>query len=136
MNVNAVDHFSECAATCCGRNRHPALTTEMLVDGCDDDVLDIICRNAGDRSDLGRLSFSMQAWQRDIIAITDAGLGRMRRRHAVACVVKQQSSQRVIARVPNSSLGGPLIRQLLLDCIKQGAVHDWWLLAGQDLTLI
>jgi len=30
----------------------------------------------------------------------------------------------------------PLIRQLLLDRIEQGAVNDRWLLAGQDLTLI
>ena len=37
---------------------------------------------------------------------------------------------------PDAGRVGPLIRQLLLDRIEQGAVNDRWLLAGQDLTLI
>jgi hypothetical protein len=74
-------------ATCYGRGRHLTFAFEMLVEGCEDDVLDISCRHAGDRSDFCRLGLSMQARQRDIIAIMDAGLGCMRRRHAVARVV-------------------------------------------------
>jgi hypothetical protein len=65
----------------------------VLVEGFDDDFLDISCGNAGHRSDLRCLGLSMQAWQRHIIAIPDAGLGRVRRRHAVARVVEQQSVQ-------------------------------------------
>ena len=37
---------------------------------------------------------------------------------------------------PDAGPGGPLIRKLLLDRIEQGAVHDWWLLAGQDVALV
>jgi hypothetical protein len=53
----------------------PSFSSEMLGDRFDDDVLDIGCRNSGHRSDLGRLGLSMQARQRHIIAIPDAGLG-------------------------------------------------------------
>src|SRR5882724_11423773 len=60
----------------------------------------------------------------------------MRRRHAVACVIEQQSGQQVVACVPDTAPGGPLIRKLLLDRIEQGALHDRWLLAGQDLALV
>jgi hypothetical protein len=38
--------------------------------------------------------------------------------------------------VPDTGPGGPLIRKLLLGRIEQGAVHDRWLLAGQDVALI
>jgi hypothetical protein len=81
------------------------------------------------------IAWNAQARQRHIIAITDAGLGRMCRRHAVARVIEQQSSQYVVACGPDAGLGGPLIRQLLLDRIEQGALHDRRLLAGQDLAL-
>ena len=42
----------------------------------------------------------------------------------------------MVACGPDAGPGGPLIRQLLLDRIEQGAVHNRWLLAGQDLTLV
>jgi MOSC domain-containing protein YiiM len=79
VNVNAVDHLCDGAVTCYGRGRHPASASdyEMLAEGFDDDVLDIGCRNPGNRSNFCRLGLSMEAWQRDIIAITDAGLGRI-----------------------------------------------------------
>ena len=136
MNVNAVDNLGDCAVTCYGRGRHPALTSEMLIEGFDDDVLDIRCRNSGNRSDLCRLGLTMQAWQRNIIPITDAALGRMRRRHAVACVIEQQSGQQVVACDPDAAPGGPLIRKLLLDRIEQGALHERRLLAWQDVAFI
>ena len=63
MNVNAVDHLCDGAVTCDGRGGHPALVSEMLAEGFDDDVLDIGCRNAGNRSDLGRLGLAVQAPQ-------------------------------------------------------------------------
>src|SRR5258708_5704258 len=31
---------------------------------------------------------------------------------------------------------GPLIGELLLNCIKKFPIHDRWLLAGQDFTLV
>ena len=42
----------------------------------------------------------------------------------------------MVACIPDAGPGGPLIRKLLLDRIEQGAVHERWLLAGKDLTLI
>ena len=140
MNVNAVDQFGDTALTSDRRGRHPALAFDMLVEGFDHDVLDIGCGNAGDRSDFGRLRFSMQARQRDIIAIPDAGLGCMRRRHAVAAssnnspVNKWSLAFRTC--VPDIGSGGPVIRQLSLDRIEQGTLHDWWLLPRQDVALV
>jgi hypothetical protein len=54
----------------------------------------------------------------------------------MACVIKQQSSQQMIACVADAGLGGPLIRKLLLNRIEQGALHDRWLLARQDVTFV
>jgi hypothetical protein len=51
VNVDAVDQLGDCAAICYGRGRHPALAPDMLVEGSDDDVLDISCGNARDRSE-------------------------------------------------------------------------------------
>ena len=42
----------------------------------------------------------------------------------------------MVACVADAGPGGPLIRKLLLDRIEQGAIHDWWLLARQDVALI
>src|SRR3954464_2425031 len=42
----------------------------------------------------------------------------------------------MVACIPNRRSVGPLIGKLLLDGIKQRAVHDRWLLAGQDLVLV
>jgi len=78
----------------------------------------------------------MQAWQRHVIAIPDAGLGRMRRRHAVTRVIEQQSGQQMVACVADAGLGGPLIRKFLLDRIEEGTIHDRRLFAGQDVAFI
>jgi hypothetical protein len=78
----------------------------------------------------------MQARQRNIVAIPDAGLGRMRRHHAVACVIEQHPAQQMIACAASTGLYGPLIGKLLLDRIEQGALHDWWLLPRQDVALV
>ena len=42
----------------------------------------------------------------------------------------------MVARITDTGLGGPLIGKLLLDRIKQGALHDRRLLAGQDVALV
>jgi hypothetical protein len=62
------------------------------------------------KSDLCRPGLSMKAWQRHIIAIANAGFGRMSRGHAVACIIEQQSGQEVVVWVSDSGSGGPLIR--------------------------
>src|SRR5262249_51364285 len=112
------------------------MASKMLVKGSDDDFLDVSCWNAGHRSDLRCLGLSTQAWQRHVIAIPNAGLGRMRRRHAVTRVIEQQSVQRMVACIADAGPGGPLIRKLLLNRIEQGALHDRGLFAGQDVALI
>jgi hypothetical protein len=42
----------------------------------------------------------------------------------------------VVACITDTGLGGPLIRELLLDRIEQGALHDRRLLAGQDVAFV
>ena len=68
---------------------HSFFAFETLVEGFDDDFLDSGCGNSANRSALRRLGLSMQARSRRIVAITDAGLGRMRRRHGVSRGVRQ-----------------------------------------------
>ena len=63
MNVNAVDQLGDCAVISYSRGRRLASASEMLVEGFDDNFLDIDCRNAGHRSDLCRLGLSMEAWR-------------------------------------------------------------------------
>jgi hypothetical protein len=52
VNVNAVDQLCDCTVICYGR--HPALASEMFVEGFNDDLFNVCCRNACNRSDLGR----------------------------------------------------------------------------------
>ena len=60
----------------------------------------------------------MQMRKRDVIAIANAGLGCVGRNHAMTGIVEQKSGQQMVARVPHSRSGGPLIRELLLDRIE------------------
>ena len=136
MNINASDQLNNCAAIVGRRDWPLSLGDEMRIERFEDDVLDLGCGNAGHRSDVSRPGLSMQARQRHIIAIADAGLGRMGRHHAVTGVIEQQSGQQVVAGVPDPGPGGPLIRELLLDRIEQGALQDRRLLAGQDVALV
>src|SRR5277367_4514754 len=94
------------------------LSDQMLGEGLDDDVFDVGRRNTGDRPDRGSFGFSMQMRKRDIIAIADAGFGRVRWHHAVTDIVEQNSGQQMVTRVPRRGSVGPLIRELLLDRIK------------------
>src|SRR5437868_5606795 len=111
-------------------------SNQMRVDGLDNDVLDFGRGNAGDRSDRRGLGLTMEVRQRDVVAIADAGLGGVGRHHAMTGIVEQQSRQQVLARVPDRNSVGPLIGKLLLNGIKQGAVQDRRLLAGQNLILV
>jgi hypothetical protein len=77
----------------------------VLLEGSDDDILNVSCRNTGHRSDLGRLRLAMQTWNRDVIAIADAGLGRVCRHHAVTGIIEQQSGQEVVACAAQTGCG-------------------------------
>src|SRR6267378_890526 len=87
------------------------LGDKVLIHRFDDDVFDVSSRNAGDRSDRYRLGLSLEMRQRGVIAIADSSFGGV-------------------------SSVGPLIGELLLDGIKKLSIHDRWLLAGQDFTLV
>jgi len=102
MNFNAVDRFGDYVVTTYDCGPHSILTSLMLVEGFDDDLLDISCGNARNRSDLCRLRLSMQTWSRHVIAIADAGLGRVRRRHGVTRIIEQQSRQQVVTCLPDA----------------------------------
>src|SRR5258707_631186 len=54
----------------------------------------------------------------------------------MAGIVKQQSCQRVVGLLPYGGAMRPLGERFLPDCIKQRAIHNWRLLAGQDLILV
>jgi hypothetical protein len=51
-------------------------------------------------------------------------------------IVKQQSCQQVVGLVAHDDAVGPLGEGFLPDRLKQRAIHDRWLLAGQDLILV
>ena len=84
----------------------------------DDNLFYFGRRNTGDRSNRCCFGFSVKVRQRNIIALANAGLGRMGRHHAVTGIVEQKSGQQMVTRGPQSGSGGPLIRELLLDRIK------------------
>src|ERR1700687_2185445 len=74
------------------------LSDQMLIERLNDDVFDVGRPNTGDRPDWCSFGFSMQVRKRDVIAIADAGLGRMGRYHAMTDIVEQESCQQMIAR--------------------------------------
>ena len=78
----------------------------------------------------------MQVRKRDVIAIADARFGGVGRNHAMTDIVEQKSGQQMVARVPRRGSSSPMIRELLLDRIKQRAIHDRRLFAGQDLVFV
>src|ERR1700730_5104448 len=106
------------------------LSDQMLGEGLKDDILDVGRGNTRDRPDRCSFGFAMQVRKRDVIAIADAGLGRMGRNHAMTDIVEQKSGQQMVARVPRRGPSSPLIRELLLDRIKQRAIHYRWLFTG------
>src|SRR6266404_8865919 len=78
----------------------------------------------------------MQAWRRYIVAIADASFCGVGWDHAIAGVVEQQSRQQVVGFVADEGSVGPLGEGFLPDCVKQRAIHNWRLLAGQNLILV
>ena len=54
----------------------------------------------------------------------------------MARIVVQQARQEMVGFGFGVISVGPLIGELLLNCIKKLPFHDRWLLAGQDFTLV
>ncbi len=74
--------------------------------------------------------------QRDIIPIADSSFGGVGWDHALAGIVVQQARQEMVGFGFGVISVRPLIGELLLNCIKKLPIHDRWLLAGQDFTLV
>src|SRR5258705_12310634 len=108
----------------------------MLVHGSDNDVFNVRCWNSGDRSNRYRLGLAIEMRQRDVIAIANSSFGGVGWNHAVARIVVQQARQEMVGFGFGVISVGPLIGELLLNCIKKLPIHDRWLLAGQDLILV
>src|SRR5258705_838284 len=109
---------------------------KMLVHGSDNDVFNVRCWNAGDRSNRYRLGLSFEMRQRDVVAIADSSFGGVGWDHAVAGIVVQQARQELVGFGFGLISVRPLIGELLLNCIKELPIHDRWLLTGQDFTLV
>src|SRR5947207_8855704 len=112
------------------------LADEMLIHRFDNDVFDVGCGNAGDRSDRYRLGLTLEKRLRDVIAIANSSFGGVRWDHAVARIVIQQTGQEMVGFAFGVISVGPLIGELLLNCIKKVPFYDRWLLAGQDFALV
>src|SRR5712672_2337032 len=104
----------------------------MLVHRFDNDVFDVGCWNAGDRSDRYRPGLSLEMRQRGVIAVADSSFGGVSWDHAMACIVVQQPRQEMVGFGFGVISVRPLIRELLLNGVKKRPIHDGWLLAGQD----
>jgi len=57
MNLDATDQSPDCIALVDGRARS-TLTSKMFIEGIEDYLLDVGCRNTRNRSDLGSLEMS------------------------------------------------------------------------------
>src|SRR5438477_5390431 len=112
------------------------LADEMLIHRFDNDVFDVGCGNAGDRTDRYRLGLSLEKRLRDVIAIADSSFGGVGWDHAVAGIVVQQRRQEMIGFGFGVISVRPLIGELLLNGIKKLPIHDRWLLTGQDFALV
>src|SRR5258708_4155087 len=69
---------------------------KMLIHRFYNDVFDVGCGNAGDRSDCYRLGLSLEMRQRGVIAIADSSFGGVGWNHAVARIVVQQAGQEMV----------------------------------------
>src|SRR5437762_5200571 len=87
VHINADHLFRDHAAVVRVCSWLAVLRYKMLIDRSDNDVFDVGCGNAGDRSDRYRLGLSLEMRQRDVIAIADASLGGVGWNHAVAGIV-------------------------------------------------
>src|SRR6266404_1711872 len=108
----------------------------MLVHRFDNDVFDVGCGNARDRSARYRLRLSLEMRQRDVIAIANSTFGGVGWDHAVARIVVQQAGWEMVGFGFGVISVGPLIGEPLLNRIKKLPIHDRGLLAGQVFTLV
>ena len=109
---------------------------EILFQEFYDGVFDVSGGNTGDRPSRRGLGLSMLARRRHVVAIADASFCGVSCDHAMAGVVEQQFCQQVLGFVADDGAVGPLGEGFLPDCVKQRVIHNWGLLAGQDLILV
>jgi len=124
------NHHAAIVRVCATGRWLVVLGHKMLIHRSDNVTFDVGCGNAGDRSDRGRLGLSLEMRQRGVIAISDSGFGCMGRDHAVARIIVQQTRQEIVGFAFGVISVGPLIGELLLNCIKKLPIHDRWLLTG------
>src|SRR6266446_1647064 len=99
------------------------LGDKVLIHRFDDDVFAVGCGTAGDRSDRYGLRLSLKMRQRDVIAIADSSFGGVGRDHAVAGIVVQQAHEEMFGFAFGVISMGPLIGELLLNCLKKLPIH-------------
>src|SRR5262249_42024302 len=106
---------------------------EVVSNRSHDQALDLGCRNSTDASSPLRLALEQGGGQ--IVAVLDAPLADVARRHAIAAVIEDASSQQSLGLHPCGLVIVRLFAQLGLDGVKQVPVDDGRLLPGQNLTL-
>src|SRR5258707_12355390 len=133
MHINA-DHLLRNQAAivreCAAGSGLGALGRKIFVHRFDNDVFDVRCGNAGDRSGGYRLWLSLGVRQRGVIAIADSSFGGVGWDHAVTGIVVQQPRKEMVGFGLGMISVRPLIGELLLDSIKKFPVQDRWLLTG------
>ena len=117
MHINA-DYLLANVRVCAAGTWVAVLGDKMLIYRSDNDVFDVGCRNAGDRSDRYRFGLSLEMRQRDVIAIADSSFGGVGRDHAVPRIVVQEAGQEMVGFGLGMISVRPLVGELLLNCIK------------------
>src|SRR6266702_3108899 len=92
------------------------LGDKVLIHRFDNDVFDVGCGNAGDRSNRYGLGLTLEMRQRDVIAVADSSFGGVGWDHAVACIIVQQARQEMVRFGFGVISVGPLIGEPLLNC--------------------
>ncbi len=90
------NHHAVIVCLCAAGTWLVVLGAKMLIHRSDNDVFDVGCGKAGDRSNRYRLGLSLEVRQRDVIAIADSSFGGVGRDHAVARIVVQQARQEMV----------------------------------------
>ncbi len=113
-----LEELCEVAATPYARSADRRLVLsggEMLLQGFHDDVFDVGCGDAGDRSGGRGLCLSMQERRRYVVSIADACFCGVGCDHAMAGIVEQQSCQEVVGLIAYDGTVGPLGERFLPD---------------------
>src|SRR5260221_9291581 len=100
------------------------LGAKMLIHRFDDDVFDVGCGNAGDRSDRYSLGLSLEMRQRDEIAIANSSFGGVGRDHAVPHTVVQQAGQEGVGFGVRVISVRPLVAGLALSWLTWTPIND------------